>query len=86
MAQDLPLWLQYALVGAVVVLALWIFLKKQLPGTLRKARIALAAPLVREGRPPWMRSLARRIAPPSGGGGSSACGGCDGCGPEGPKR
>jgi len=84
MDAGLPLWLQYVAVGAVVLLALWIFVKKQMPGTLRRARLALAAPLVREGRPAWMRSLARRIAPPSGGG-SSSCGGCDGCGPE-PKR
>lgn len=81
MAPSLPLWLQYAVVGAVVVLALWIFLKKQMPGTLRKARLALAAPLAREGRPAWMHSLARRIAPPARGAGA-ACGGCDSCGPE----
>ena len=81
----LPLWLQYAVIGAVVVLALWIFARKQLPGTLRKVRLALAAPLVREGRPAWMRTLARWIAPP-GGAGVSSCGGCTDCGPEGPKR
>ncbi len=68
----MALWLQYLVVGAVVVLALWIFVKKQMPGTLRKVRLALAAPLVREGRPGWMRSLARRIAPPSRGSGASA--------------
>ena len=83
----MPLWLQYAIVGAIVVLALWIFAKKQLPGPLRRARLALAAPLVREGRPAWMKSLARRIAPPSRGAGSLACGGCDSeCGPSEPKR
>ncbi len=82
----MALWLQYLVVGAVVVLALWIFVKKQMPGTLRKVRLALAAPLVREGRPGWMRSLARRIAPPSRGSGASACGGCNDCGPEGPRR
>lgn len=82
---DLPLWLQYLVVGTVVVAALWIFVKKQMPGTLRRTRLALAAPLVREGRPAWMRALARRIAPPSTGGGASACGGCDNCGPE-PKQ
>ncbi len=81
----MPLWLQYAAVGAIVAVALWIFLKKQLPGTLRRARLALAAPLVREGRPAWMRTLARRIAPPSRGVGASACGGCDNCGPDEPK-
>ena len=82
----MPLWLQYAIVAAVVLVALWIFFKKQMPGTLRRLRLALAAPLVREGRPGWMRSLARHIAPPSRGSGASACGGCNDCGPEGPKR
>ena len=83
----MPLWLQYAIVGAVVAVALWIFAKKQLPGPLRRARLAIAAPLVRDGRPAWMRSLARRIAPPSGGAGGLACGGCDNdCGPPESKR
>ena len=81
----MALWLQYTIIAAVVLAALWIFLKKQMPGTLRRLRLALAAPLVREGRPGWMRALARKIAPPSRAGGS-ACGGCDGCGPEGPTR
>ena len=76
----MALWLQYLIVAGVVLAALWIFVKKQMPGTLRKTRLALAAPLVRDGRPAWMRALARKIAPPSSGGGSP-CGGCDGCGP-----
>ncbi|WP_162433443.1 DUF6587 family protein [Pseudoxanthomonas koreensis] len=81
------MWLQYAIVGAIVIVALWVFAKKQLPGTLRKARLALAAPLVREGRPAWMRALARRIAPPGRGSATLACGGCDNdsCDP-GPKQ
>ena len=85
MTLELPMWLQYLVVGVIVAAALWIFARKQLPGTLRKARLALAAPLVRDGRPAWMRSLARRIAPPGSGDGASACGGCDNCGPE-PKQ
>ena len=85
MTLELPLWLQYLVVGVIVAAALWIFARKQLPGTLRRARLALAAPLVRDGRPEWMRSLARRIAPPSNGGSASACGGCDNCGP-GPSK
>lgn len=75
---DLPLWLQYLLVGLVVLVALWMFLRRQFPGMVRRTRIAVAAPLVREGRPAWMRRLARRIAPP-GRGGASSCGGCSGC-------
>jgi len=86
MSLQLPLWLQYALVGVVVAASLWIFLKKQLPGTVRRLRIAIATPLVRDGRPAWMRRLARQVAPPPSGG-ASACGGCDNCGPSSePKR
>lgn len=81
----MPLTVQYIVVGLVVALALWIFLKKQMPGTLRRLRLALAKPLVRDGRPAWMRALARRIAPPARGGGG-ACGGCDNCGPPPPPR
>ena len=58
MTLELPLWLQYLVVGVIVAAALWIFARKQLPGPLRRARVALAAPLVRDGRPAWMRSLA----------------------------
>jgi len=83
---DLPLWLQYLVIGAVVIAALWIFAKKQIPGTLRRLRIAIASPLIRDGRSGWMRALARWIAPPGRGGGASSCGGCNDCGPDGPKR
>ena len=41
MTLELPLWLQYLVVGVIVAAALWIFARKQLPGTLRKARLAL---------------------------------------------
>src|SRR5262245_20407299 len=82
----LPLWLQYLVIGVVVLAALWIFVKKQMPGTLRRLRLSLATPLVRDGRPDWMRGLARRIAAPSQWGGAVSCGGCNDCGPEGPKR
>ncbi|TWH08990.1 MULTISPECIES: DUF6587 family protein [Pseudoxanthomonas] len=84
----MPLWLQYVIVALVVLLALWMFLRRQFPGTVRRLRLALAAPLVRDGRPAWMRRLARLIAPAAGGG-AGACGGCDACGPEprkGPPR
>ena len=82
---DLPLWLQYLVIGLVALVALWMFLRRQFPGLVRRARIAVAAPMVREGRPPWMRTLARRIAPAVRADGS-ACGGCNGCGDDGPPR
>lgn len=81
----MPLWLQYVIVGLVVLLALWMFLRRQFPGTVRRVRIAIAAPLVRDGRPAWMRQVARVVAPPASGNGG-ACGGCDNCGPEPPRR
>jgi len=34
---------------------------------------------LRDGRPDWLRNLARRIAPVGVGGGKD-CGGCNGCG------
>lgn len=75
---DLPLWLQYLVVALIVLVALWMFLRRQFPTAVRRARIALATPMVREGRPAWMRGLARRIAPPGSVGGAG-CGGCNGC-------
>jgi hypothetical protein len=70
--------LQDAVVMLVVLLALWMFVRRQFPAAVRRARIALAVPLVREGRAAWLQRLGRWIAPPSAGGGAG-CGGCNGC-------
>lgn len=76
------LLLQYAVIALAVVLSAWVVARKQFPGSVRKLRVSLALPLLREGRAPWLRSLGRWIAPP-GKGGAGSCGGCDGCGPGG---
>lgn len=69
--------LQYAIVAAAVVVSAWVVFRKQAPGAARRLRIALALPLVRDGRPAWLRALGKRIAPaPKAAGG---CNGCDGC-------
>ena len=47
---DASLALQYAIIAIAVVVSAWVVLKKQFPGPVRKARIALALPLLREGR------------------------------------
>ena len=39
---DASLALQYAIIAIAVVVSAWVVLKKQFPGPLRKARIALA--------------------------------------------
>ena len=75
---DTGLLVQYAVIALAVLLSLWFVAKRQFPGALRRARLALAVPLVREGRPGWMRRLGRRIAPATAAGGNS-CGGCNGC-------
>lgn len=73
------LLLQYLVVALAVLVSAAVVMRKQFPNATRKLRIALALPLLREGRPAWLRALARKIAPPGQGGGKD-CGGCNGCG------
>lgn len=82
---DAWLAVQYIVIAVAVVISAWVVAKKQFPGALRKARIALALPLLRENKPGWQRSLGKWIAPPGsfvGGKLSNGkdCGGCDDCG------
>ncbi|MGL6290665.1 MAG: DUF6587 family protein [Silanimonas sp.] len=49
------------------------------PALSRRLRVAIAVPMIREGRPAWMRRMARWIAPPRPA--TTGCGGCDGCAP-----
>lgn len=71
---------QYIVIAIAVLLSAWVVMKKQFPQAMRRARVAVAVWLLRDGRPRWLQPLARRLAPvtidPVG-----ACGGCDGCGP-----
>lgn len=75
----MALWLQYAVVAIAVLLSAWVVAKKQLPGPTRRLRIALALPLLRDGRPAWQHKFGRWIAPEAGAAGD-ACGGCNSCG------
>jgi len=81
---DASLALQYGIIAIAVVVSAWVVLKKQFPGPVRKARIALALPLLREGRAAWQQKLGRWIAPAgslvNGRAAGKDCGGCDGCG------
>jgi hypothetical protein len=78
------LLLQYVVIALAVLLSAWVVAKKQFPGSVRKLRVALALPLLREGKPAWMRALGLRVSPVAQGG-DPACGGCDNCGPSTPK-
>ncbi|MBB3778982.1 hypothetical protein FHY16_001738 [Xanthomonas campestris] len=82
---DLSLTLQYVVIALAVLLSLWVVMKKQFPGTLRRLRGAVAIGLLRDGRPAWMRALGRRVAPQAAQN-AAACGGCDSCGPTPPRR
>ncbi|MCY7312314.1 MAG: hypothetical protein LH491_01465 [Pseudoxanthomonas sp.] len=74
------LLLQYFVIAVAVLLSVWVVAKTQFPGSLRKLRVAIALPLLREGRPAWMQSMGRRVSPVKQTG-IDGCGGCDNCGP-----
>lgn len=68
---------QYAIIAIAVLVSAWVVFRKQAPGAARRLRIALALPLVREGRPAWLRTIGKRIAPvPKA---AAGCAGCDAC-------
>ena len=73
------LLLQYSIVALAVLVSAGVVMYKQFPNATRRLRVAVALPLLRAGRPAWMRALAKKIAPPGQGGGND-CGGCNGCG------
>ena len=73
------LLLQYVVVALAALASVLVVMHKRFPRTTRRLRIALALPLLREGRPAWMRAIGRRLAPTSMATGKD-CGGCDSCG------
>lgn len=77
MDASLSLALQYIVIAVAVLVSVWVVFRKQAPNAARRLRIALALPLVREGRPGWMRAVGKWIAPPSKA--ADGCGGCSGC-------
>lgn len=77
--------LQYAVIAIAVLVSVWVVLRKQAPQAARRLRVALALPLVREGRPTWMRALGRHVAPTPEAM-ADGCGSCNDCGPAPMKR
>ena len=75
---DASLLLQYAVIAIAAIVSAWVVAKKQFPGGVRRLRVAVALPLLREGRAAWLYALGRRIAPDARAV-ATGCGGCDTC-------
>lgn len=69
---------QYLVIALAVLASVVVVMRKQFPNATRKLRIALALPLLREGRADWVRSVGKAIAPAPKAGGPN-CSGCDNC-------
>ncbi len=79
---DAALLLQYVLVAAAVLVSAGYLARRQFPQALRRLRIAVAVPMLREGRTPGWQRLGRWLAPQPRAS-EHACGGChNGCGPK----
>jgi len=75
---DAGLLAQYIVIALAVLASVVVVMRKQFPNATRRLRIAIALPLLREGRAGWMQSLGRMIAPVPRANGKD-CGGCDSC-------
>lgn len=73
---------QYLVIALAVLLSAAYVVRRQLPGPVRRLRIACAVLLVRDGRPAWMQGIGRWIAPAVATGGDACGTGCSGCGPS----
>jgi hypothetical protein len=82
---DTGLLAQYTIIAVAVLASAWFVAKKQFPNAVRRLRIAIAIPLVREERSAWLQKVGRWVAPPSALNDRS-CGGCNNCGPSTPRR
>jgi hypothetical protein len=78
MSSQVSLTLQYLVIALAVGASAWVVFRKQAPDAARRLRIALALPLVRDGRPAWLHAIGRRIAPAPKTG-ANGCGGCNSC-------
>jgi hypothetical protein len=77
------LLLQYVVIGLAVVASALHVASSRFPAGVRRLGVSMALPLLREGRPTWLRALGRRIAPSPSAMAATDCGGCNSCGSEG---
>jgi hypothetical protein len=77
---DAGLLVQYLVIALAVVSSAAYVARRQFPAAVRRLRVVLAVPMVRDGKPRWLQRLGRVVAPPVRGD-SGSCGTCNGCGP-----
>jgi len=80
---NLSLLLQYLVIALAVLASVVHVANSRFPGGVRRLRVSMALPLLREGRGAWLRALGRRIAPLPSALAGLGCGGCNSCGSEG---
>jgi hypothetical protein len=77
---SLSLLLQYLVIALAVLASAMHVASSRFPAGVRRLRVAMALPLLREGRAPWLRALGRWIAPLPSAFAATGCGGCNRCG------
>ena len=77
------LLLQYLVIGLAVLASALHVASSRFPAGMRRLRVAMALPLLRTGRAPWLRALGRWIAPLPSAMAGDGCGGCNSCGRKG---
>jgi hypothetical protein len=77
---SLSLLLQYLVIGLAVLASAVHVANSRFPAGVRRLRVSMALPLLREGRASWLRALGRWIAPLPSAMASNGCGGCNSCG------
>ena len=77
------LLLQYVVIGLAVLASAMHVASSRFPTGVRRLRVSMALPLLREGRASWLRALGRWIAPLPSALASNGGGGCNSCGSEG---
>jgi hypothetical protein len=76
---SLSLLLQYLVIGMAVLASAVYVASSRFPASVRRLRVSMALPLLRDGRGPWLRALGRRIAPLPSAVANDGCGGCNSC-------
>lgn len=79
------LTLQYMIIAVAVLVSAWVVMKKQFPGAVRRLRVAMALPLLRERRSGRLQRLGRWLAPAPRLSGEPGCNGCSSCEPASTK-